>query len=85
MVGLPVAPISSSTSIHGSDLLFGLRMAEVDDMQQKVSLHYFFQGGFECLHQPMRQFSNKTDGIGQQNVVIARKSETTRCRIKSSE
>ena len=51
--------------IHRRDLLLGLRMADVHDVQQQIRPHNFLQRGLERLNQPVRQFLDEADRVSQ--------------------
>ena len=71
--------------IHGLNLLLGLRMADVHDVQQQVRLHDFFQRGLERLDQAVRQFADETDRVGQQHVLVRRQPQPARGRVERGE
>ena len=66
-------------------MFFDARMADVDDVNQKVCFIHFFERCFEGLDQRVRQIAQKSDGIGEQHSLFVRQSETARRRIERSE
>ena len=54
-------------------------------MEQDIGFRYFFQGGAEGRHQHGRQFLNKTDRIGEQNVLPTRQLGAARRGIEGGE
>ena len=66
-------------------LFFGLRMADVHDVQQQIGLDDFFERGLEGFNQPVRQFADEPHGVGQQHVLIGRQPQPPRCRIERGE
>ena len=58
-------------------LLFASRIRSIDHMQYQISLHYLFQSGAERRYQLMREFSDESHRIGNQNWKIAAQLDTT--------
>ena len=50
---------------HGN-LFFKVGMTDVNDMEKEVGLTNLIEGGFERFYQAMRQFADKTDGVGEE-------------------
>ena len=63
-------------------LLVYLRIAFVRDDHKQIGIGHFFQRGFEGLNEMMRQFSYKTDRIGQQQCFSAGQLITPCCGVQ---
>ena len=72
-------------AIDRCHLLVCPRMTEIDYVNEKVGLAYFFERRLEGFYQSMWQFTQKSDGVGKQNPLLVRKHETARRRIKGRE
>ena len=64
-------------------MLFVVRIAGIDNMNQKVYMLAFFQGWFETGHQFSRQILDKANGICQSYLEIASQMDTLSRRIQS--
>ena len=60
-------------------------MTEIDYVDQQIGFVDFFQRRFERFNQSVRQFSQKTDGIGEQNPLFVRQRKAARRRIERGE
>ena len=53
--------------MHRIKLLLGMRMADVQNVQQQIGMNGFFERRLEAGDQIVRQIAHETDGIAQQN------------------
>ena len=45
-------------------MIFELRVSDIHDMQQDITFPYLIERTFKTLNKVVRQFPDKTDGIG---------------------
>lgn len=64
-------------------MLFVVRIAGIDNMNQKIHMLAFFQGRLETGHQFSRQILDKAHGICQSYLEIASQMYTLSRRIQS--
>ena len=60
-------------------------MTDVHHVQLQVRLHDFLQRRLERLDQPVRQFANESDRVGEQDVLIGRQTQSPRRGIECGE
>ena len=71
--------------VDGHDLFVGLRMAQIDDVQQQLSLNDFFEGCFEGFDETVGEFADEPYGVGQEDVLVCGQTEATRCGVERGE
>ena len=66
--GLPPAADLFQHLVNAVELLLGVRMADVQHVQEQVGMHRFFQRRLEAGDEIVRQVANKSDRVGQQHL-----------------
>ena len=69
-------------TVYDFGLLFPFGIGEIDDMQQNVRVAQLFQRRLERFHQMGGKLADKTDGIGEQNLLPRSKRKTPGRRVK---
>ena len=82
---LPNAPSLLDHGVDRFHLFVDPRMAQVDDVNEKIGLDHFLERSLERLDQSVRQFSQKPDRIGQEHALFVRQKQTARRRIERRE
>ncbi len=72
-------------AVDGKNLLFGLGMAEIHDVQEQFRLHDFFQRGLEGFDEAMGELADEADGVGVKDVLVGGQTEAARGGIERGE
>lgn len=70
---------------HVFNLLPAVPGGSIDDVQQHIGLHGFFQGGGKGGNQFVRQIADESDGIGQDNAACGTDVQPPHRRVESGE
>ncbi len=62
-----------------------LRDQKIDDLEQEISYHSFFQGRLECIDESVREIADETHRIRQHERATGRKFETSAGGIERGE
>ena len=65
--------------------LHHLRLAHIENMDEEVGHHRFFQGGIEGLDQSMRQLPDESHSVGEQEWLIVRQRNLARRCVECGE
>jgi len=57
----------------------------VDHVQQQVGLRHLFERGLERLDQMMRQVADEADGVGDDDIGVARQRQPSHGRVERRE
>jgi hypothetical protein len=72
---LPLTPISVEDFVDGFELLLGVGVADVEDVEEQVGVDGFFERGLEGGDEVVGQVADEADGVGE---------EGPRCRARVS-
>jgi hypothetical protein len=62
-------------AIDGTDLFLGVRVADVDDVEEEVGFDDFLEGGLERLDEAVRELPDEPDGVAEEDVLVGGQPE----------
>ena len=62
--------------VDGADLFLGVRMADVDDVEEEIGLDDLFEGGLEGFDETVGEFADETDGVAEEDVLVGGEAES---------
>lgn len=71
--------------INRFDLFLRLRMADIDDVEEEIGLDDFLERRLESFDEPMRQFANEPDRVGEQHILVGGEAQSTGRGIERGE
>ena len=83
--GVSRQPQVAEDALDRRDLLLVRGIGGVDDVQQQVGLVQLLQRGAERARQVARQIADEPDGVGDDDLALAREAQPPRGRIQRRE